>query len=104
MESAKFKIKNTVDTYIKLNPEEYGVFKEFVKQQRHALKDEHFGVSNDSNYMRALYEMPVTLHDMITNALNIDELEWFKSGGEDRKQGGRWFANTFPTFRLPDAV
>lgn len=105
METAKLKITKTVKDYIDLFPDEYRIFKEQVMKNRSALADENFGVASGSgNDMRALFEMPVVLHDMITNALTGDELAWFKYGGNDKREGGRWFATAFPAFRLPDKI
>lgn len=104
MPSAKSKLKAIVETYIRLNPEEFAVFKEYVAQKRGTMTDERFGITKDSKHTRALVEMPVALHDMIVKGLDINELEWFKSGGKERNEGNRWFATQFPVFRLPDAV
>lgn len=105
MDTAKAKIKKAVTDYIALFPDEYALFKDQVMKNRSALADEKFGIAQESgNDMRALFEMPVALHDIITNALNADELAWFKYGGTDKREGGRWFATHFPAFRLPDKV
>jgi hypothetical protein len=72
---------------------------------RQTLSDEKFGQAKDSgNEMRALFEMPVSLHEIIVKNLSEDELDWFKAGGTDRKEGGRWFAQNFPTFRIPELI
>lgn len=104
MKSAKTKITATVKAYIQLYPEEFAAFKGQMKDLRHELKDEKFGTANDSNYMRAIIEMPAILHEMIVNTLNLEELEWFKSGGPDKHEGSHWFALNFPAFRLPDLI
>lgn len=103
MHSAKAKIKKSVEDYIKLQPEEYRVFRMSMEDRKSDLTDERFGVAKGSE-MRVLFEMPETLHKMIVNQLDIEELEWFKAGGADRKEGGRWFAVNFPAFRLAEHV
>lgn len=105
MQSAKDKITRAVEKYTIANPEEFGLFKAAMDKARDSLADEEFGVAQASqNRMRALFEMPVTLDEMIHAALTPEERLWFKDGGKDRKEGAHWFANTFPVFRLPHSV
>jgi hypothetical protein len=104
MQSAKAKIKKIVETYIKLSPEEVAVFKQYMQQRRGGMVDDRFGLTEGSKDMRALIELPVALHEMITNGLAADELEWFKSGGASKNEGSRWFAKTFPLFTLPSHI
>lgn len=105
MESAKINIKKIVSEYIKLCPEEYTAFKEQMKTRRQEMVDEKFGqAKNTDSGMRALFEMPATLHEMLVHNLTQDQLEWFKKGGENGLEGGRWFANTFREFTLPKHV
>lgn len=88
-----------------LQPEEYAQFKDAMVGIRHTLADERFGQAvHSGNEMRALYEMPATLHEIITNSLSVEELTWFKEGGANKKEGARWFAQNFPAFRIPDLV
>lgn len=98
MDSAKSKIRKTVADYIQLTPLEYRAFQAQMKEVRKTLADEKFGTAKNTS-MRALYEMPETLHDMLTAALELPELEWFKT-----LEGGRWFATTFPAFRVPESI
>lgn len=97
---AKAKITEIVGTYIQLCPDEYFAFKDSIEEKRGNLTDRKFGTASHSGMeMRALFDMPVTLHDLLVKQLNEDQLEWFKS-----KDGARWFANTFKVFMLPDAI
>lgn len=103
MNTAKAKIRKCVEDYIRDNAEEWTVFKAMMEQNRAALADETFGEAQGTS-VRALFEMPVTLHESIVTSLDEEELSWFKAGGSDRKQGGRWFAKTFPVFALPSKI
>lgn len=53
---------------------------------------------------RALFEIPVDLHEMLVTNLSEEEMEWFKAGGRDRKEGALWFAKTFKDFTLPNKI
>ncbi len=53
---------------------------------------------------RGLYEISETLHGMLSSRLNEEDMTWLKAGGLNKKQGGRWFAKTFPQFALPDKI
>lgn len=105
MTSAKHKIKLAVRDYIKLFPEEWVAFKVQTESLRRTLKDQKFAEAKGTgSEMRALFEMPETLHTILVNNLDDAEMDWFKSGGIDHKEGGRWFAKSFPEFRIPSNV
>lgn len=105
MQQAKDHIRQIVKTYIELYPSDYELFKDAVVHMRGLLQDEKFGTAKDmGSDMRALFEMPVDLSEMLIMQLTEEEMEWFKAGGADRKQGARWFAKAFPTFRLADSI
>lgn len=105
MQSAKDHIRQLVEDYIKLFPEDFELFKDGVKRVRATLKDEKWGTAEGTGSdMRALFEMPVDLSEMLIMKLTEEEMEWFKAGGVDRKEGARWFVNSFPAFKLADRV
>ena len=105
MNSAKSHIKEIVKLYVKLNPQEFEDFKKGIEMMRQLKHDDYASASSmGSKHTRALFEMPVSLHEMLINNLSEDELEWFKAGGPNRKDGGLWFARTFPAFRIPDKI
>ncbi len=107
MPLAKKHIKQIVETYIKVFPQEFEDFKFGMNAVRASLKDEEFGeamVGSSSGY-RALYEMPETLQNMLIKGLNDEEMSWLKAGiPSNRNQGGQWFARTFKEFRIPAHV
>lgn len=103
MLTAQTKITKCVEDYIALQPDEYERFKLQIASARGGLADETFGTAAHSS-LRALFEMPEVLHEMIVNQLTVEELTWFKEGGSNRKEGADWFARTFPVFRIPDKV
>lgn len=102
MKEAKKHIREIVELYIKLNPQEFEDFKDGMKMVRATLKDEEFGSANA--YTRALYEMPETLNEMLITGLEEEEMVWLKAGGLDRKEGGLWFARTFKDFAIPNQI
>lgn len=105
MESAKKHIKEIVRNYIRLYPGDYEIVKEGVKMQKGLLLDTKFGVAKgQGSEMRALFEIPADLSEMFIMGLEPEEMEWFKAGGADRKEGGRWFAKEFKEFALPDNI
>lgn len=103
MESAKTHITQIVKDYIRLFPEDYETVKKGIEMQRVMLQDEEFGTATGSE-MRALFEIPEDLSNMFIMQLTEEEMMWFKSGGTDGKEGGRWFANTFSAFTLPAKI
>lgn len=106
METAKTKIDKCVASYIKLMPDEYAAFRAQLKGHRAGLIDQKYGTTDAgaASSMRAMFEMPETLHDMLVKALTEEEIIWFKAGGDDRKEGARWFANKYAAFRVPEKV
>lgn len=105
MQSAKDHITQLVEEYIKLFPEDFTTFKKAMEMQRHMLKDESYALAEGTESgMRALFEMPVDLSEMLIMQLTEEEMEWFKAGGNDRKEGARWFAKKFKAFTLPQTV
>lgn len=105
MQSAKEHITEIVEEYIKLFPADFATFKKAMEMQRHMLKDEEYGkAEGSSGQMRALFEMPVDLSEMLIMQLTPEEMEWFKVGGNNRKEGAHWFAKKFKAFTLPQSV
>lgn len=105
MQQAKDHITKIVEEYIKMFPEDFVTFKKGMEMQRTMLKDEKYGEADGTESgMRALFEMPVDLSEMLIMQLIEEEMEWFKAGGANRKEGGRWFATNFPVFALPQQI
>ena len=97
MQSAKSKLKKCVEEYSSLYPEEFSQFLQYMVMRRDEVAEEEFASVKGSS-MRGLFEMPEVLHNLIVSRLDNDELEWLKSGGANKKEGGRWFQRTFPAF------
>ncbi len=105
MQQAKDHIKQIVENYIRLYPEDYVTVKKGIEMQRQTLIDDEFGVAEGTGSdMRALFEIPVDLSEMFIMGLTEEEMEWFKAGGAERKDGARWFARTFKEFALPQKI
>lgn len=102
MQSAKDHITQIVEEYIKLFPDEFSTFKKAMEMQRYMLKDQDHGLAEGTNSgMRVMFEMPVQLSEMLIMQLSEEEMEWFKAGGSNRKEGAYWFARKFKAFTLP---
>lgn len=96
----KQQIISTVAKYKKMFPEEYVLVVDAIRNKRAALFDERFGEAPESgNDMRALYEIPETLNNLIVMDLDVDGLTWFST-----KKASRWFALKYPEFTLPAAI
>lgn len=105
MQNAKAHITQIVNDYRRLFPEDYKTVCEGIALQRSLLLDDEFGVAQGTgSEMRALFEIPVDLSEMLIMQLSEEEMEWFKAGGGDRKQGARWFAKEFKEFTLPKKI
>lgn len=104
MQLAKKHIKQIVEKYIRLYPDEYEAFKQGMVAVRAVPKDD-FATLDGSKYSRALYEMPEVLHTMLIKDLPDEEMLWLKTGvPSNRNQGGHWFAKTFKEFCIPNKV
>lgn len=105
MQSAKNRITQIVQDYIRLNPSEWKAFKKGMVAVRASIKDDEFATLEGTKYTRALYEMPETLQMMFIKQLPEDEMIWLKAGVDsNHNQGGQWFAKAFPDFRIPKEV
>lgn len=105
MELAKKHITQIVRNYIRLYPEDYETVKKGIAMQKGLLLDAKFGTAKDTGSdMRALFEIPADLSEMLIMGLEPEEMEWFKAGGANRKEGARWFAETFKDFALPNEI
>lgn len=103
MQETKQRIKKVVEDYIKMFPDEYAIAIRGTEALRQMTTDE-FASIDGIYYGRALYEIPETLHSMLANNLPEEDIRWLKEGGADRKQGGRWFAKTFPVFAIATSI
>lgn len=106
MQEAKFNIKKIVAEYKRVFPEEYRVVCEGVtlKRSLNATQFAEVEGTQAGTEMRALYEISETLHTMLVRNLPIEQLTWLKVGDGRDNKGGRWFAKTFPEFRLPKYI
>lgn len=93
------KISEVVEQYVSdpKNEENYRAVCEYIVQQRKKLLDSKIGDGGKGYY--ALFELPEELNAAIHKVLTPEEKsEWSKF------EHKRWFANTYPQFRLPDEV
>lgn len=91
----KKKIKLCVVAYKRRYPDAYKIVTDAIQMKRGLNRDQYASI--ESSEMRGLYEIPEDLHQAFVMALDAEEITWFKT-----KDGGRWFARTFPQFALPE--
>lgn len=97
MESYQAKVRKITKDYKALFPEEYINVVEAIKTMRLTKFNESTGaIKGDHVIGRHLIEFPETLFNLIYNNLTEDEFKIF-----DDPVGQRWFAKTYPEFRLP---
>lgn len=103
--SAKKHIGIIVEAYKKLYPADYAIVVEGIKMQKYFHDDEFASAKlQGAAYTRALFEIPVELHEMLIQNLSEDDMAWFKAGGKDRKEGALWFAKKFREFAVPKTI
>lgn len=91
----KTKIINLVEQYIKLFPEEFENFKILMNDKSEADKDDYSQILSGDEYIRRkLWEAPETLINIFNVRFEPEDRTFFES-----KEGGRWFADTFPVFK-----
>ncbi|MHB1086423.1 MAG: hypothetical protein ACYCZ0_01595 [Minisyncoccota bacterium] len=103
MQETKQRIKKVVSDYIKLFPAEYSIVCKGVEMKKKMTRDQFASIEGMFEG-RGLYEISETLDAMLTKYLPEEDMVWLKSGGINHKEGGRWFAKTFPEFSLPDKI
>jgi hypothetical protein len=100
--ATKKHIEAIVKNYIRLFPEDYHIVIKGIQMQKGLHLDEFASAKKKgAPYTRALFEIPVELHEMLITGLEEEEMEWFKAGGRSRKEGALWFTKKFPEFALP---
>lgn len=89
------RIKNLVEGYKILFPQEYIKACDAIIMQRQIQADEIGTVKGEHAIERVLHEIPEKLYMSLIKELSADELNYWKS-----KEGGRWFVKAFPMFSL----
>lgn len=93
------KISAVVEQYVSdpKNENEYKAFLYQVDQERKKLRDSKLGAGDEGYHLITM--VPSTITEAIGRVLTPEEKsEWTKF------EHKRWFANTYPQFRLPDEV
>jgi len=100
MEKAtKLKIKTIVKDYIEMFPEEFCLAVRQIKRNRDNQRTKFAELKKTDFVERGLIEVPQTLNSMFYSQLTEDEMEELRT-----KKGIRWFANTFPVFKLAEKI
>lgn len=92
------RIKNLVEAYKRLFPEEYTRVCEAVIMLRQVQEDEFGSLKVETSGVapqRILHEIPEKLYMSFIQELTEEELTYWKS-----KEGGRWFCKEFPMFSV----
>lgn len=98
MIEAQNKLKATVEQYKKFYPDEYIFVCNQIKQKR-VNQNTKFADTKMDFAERALTEVPETLFGLFQRLLSESEIQYYAS-----KEGTRWFAKTYPEFRVGDKV
>jgi len=93
------KVRDLTKMYHDLFPEEYEAVKEIAKQKREELRSATGGGQDTHALERPLIEFPENLWTAIYNRLSDEEMVEFNT-----KEGMRWFARTYPGFRIPEKI
>ena len=96
---AQIKIQGIVQDYKTIFQDEYKAFCKQQHQVREGNLNEFASVKGDMAIERKLFDTPATLHSMLVEKLDGEELKWFKT-----KKGGRWFAKYFIEFRASKKI
>lgn len=99
MIKAQEKIKEIIKTYITLFNVEYRLFTKQQRELREGLINEFAANKGDNLIERRLFDVPATLHTMLIEKLDGENLKYFKS-----KEGARWFAKSFKEFRTAQKI
>lgn len=96
----KKKVKNLVDGYKILFPDEYKTVVVWIETNRRIQENEFASLKQDNGMVqRAIYELPEALSVSIEKELDGEQLAYFKT-----KECARWFAKTFPEFSLATKI
>lgn len=98
-QETKLKLTGIVKMYIDVFSSEFDDFKIGIAYKRGRLKTKFAEMKGSDLIERELYEIPETLFQLITSRLDVKELEDLRT-----KDGARWFAKTFPAFRISEKV
>lgn len=85
MEKAKIKIRECVETYIKIFGDEYQMFKKQPNQEAMSAKMDCVETK--------VAEYPENLYMLLVRSLDDEDMKWFGT-----KQGTMWFVKSFPVF------
>lgn len=96
-QALKSKVETITLGYMELFKDEYRLACIQFEGEREQNKNKFASISHDRMLKRMSHFMPETLHNMILNQLNKEELTLMKDG-EDGKDFARWFAARFPEF------
>jgi len=89
------KIKDTVQEYIELFPQEYSQLVYVIEEQRKNMKNDMAEIKSTHALKRGLYTVSETLTNMLIKKLEGSELNEMSE-----KDSARWFAKEFPQFSL----
>lgn len=102
MQSAKTKVKAVVQQYIKLFPTEYESFLISTRKKTDNLVNEFAELKQSDQMVRHLFDLPLTLHNLIQIKLTDEEYDWlYARNSYEKTQGGLlWFVRSFPQFKI----
>lgn len=99
IENTEARIKNIVKAYRQEFEEEYHLVAKEVLRKRLVAKDKYASTGGEHVVQRQLLEYPEKLSIAMIKELDEEESTWFAT-----KEGQRWFAKTFPEFRVAEDI
>jgi len=90
------KIALVVNSYEKTFPKEFRLFCNQMARNRAEQRNQVSSLKKSDVIERALLDYPETLYDLLLLNLTASEFKFFET-----KECTRWFAKTFPQYRIP---
>jgi hypothetical protein len=93
----KNKIEKCISLYKTIDPEEFDLAKDAVREQARKQYDQGKAYKGSDVIERLIVSFPEKLFNLFMNNMNEEELAYLNSS-----DGIHWFAKEFPEFSIPD--
>jgi hypothetical protein len=102
MQTAKEKIKITVNEYKRMFPLEYETFLTSTRKKADSTENDFAELKKSDMISRHLFDLPEILHYALQRQLTDEEYDWLYSRGAytGRREGLAWFIKAFPQFKI----
>jgi hypothetical protein len=99
MEATKIKVRQAVEDYKRLFPDEYILFAKQNRFVQDAQLDKFAQIKGSDFVLRKLFEIPENFDIILKAIFDEKDTEYWKS-----LKGATWFAKTFPIFKTPEKI